>query len=569
VNLRGAALCAAALLAGCAPHGSARRSPTKAGSEGRDEPGIRAAARAAPARPSGIAPPRGSPGAAPARSSCEAEIERVRRAPSLPGATDLEQRRAEIFARAKADGVVFVRAPVARAASVEGERLRRSIFGAEDSVKALYEAYPTLARRRDLAREALLTDGYLYAAWPAFASALSALVRPEDLFQEPRIWIQRGGVVLAAELRRGASGAGYFYVDGPEPAGRVKLLLFDRVASDPSALAAPLHRDVAALSRTLGFEEMRLEHLGEDAIVAELRYGDVWVPSVLRAEGARLTLGCEVLPEGRAGDVARARDETRRREAVVDRLRAVMRTQVEEALPFDEPKTEVGQQDGKLRQNWLWAYRYGRTEFDFNEDRYRVFDGKGRPRVPQVCIDFVTDTFERASGSWFRGRGEPRERVPGRLDFAALGIDNERSVERFVEFAKGHPEALEVEELPDEERVPFARRAAFFAHLAAHRERYRPGDVVTIYGLRDDGKMHYHSFFVYDSDPVTGAPSLVAANAGRPRIRPWEAEMLSAPLRSIRTRIRPRLEWLESVVAPVDPPAPHGAGASPARATSI
>jgi len=71
---------------------------------------------------------------------------------------------------------------------------------------------------------------------------------------------------------------------------------------------------------------------------------------------------------------------------------------------------------------------------------------------------------------------------------------------------------------------------------------------VTIYGLRDDGKMHYHSFFVYEADPVTGAPSLVAANAGRPRIRPWEAEMLTAPQRSIRARIRPRLEWLELVL---------------------
>jgi hypothetical protein len=225
----------------------------------------------------------------------------------------------------------------------------------------------------------------------------------------------------------------------------------------------------------------------------------------------------------------------------------VMRQQVEEALPFDEPKTEVGQQDGKLRQSWGWAYRFGRSQFDFNEDKYKVFDAKGRPRVPQVCIDFVTDTFERAGGSWYRARGEPRERTPGRIDFGALGIDNERSVECFVEFAKMHPDAFEVVELPDDERVPYARKTDFFAHLSAHRDRYRPGDIVTIHGLRDDGKMHYHSFFVYSSDPVTGAPSLVAANAGRPRIRPWEGEMLSAPLRSIRARIRPRLPWLEFV----------------------
>jgi len=53
---------------------------------------------------------------------------------------------------------------------------------------------------------------------------------------------------------------------------------------------------------------------------------------------------------------------------------------------------------------------------------------------------------------------------------------------------------------------------------------------------------------VFDTDPVTGMPTLVAANAGRPRIRTWDAEMRNAPKRSIRMRIRPRLEWLESVL---------------------
>jgi hypothetical protein len=194
----------------------------------------------------------------------------------------------------------------------------------------------------------------------------------------------------------------------------------------------------------------------------------------------------------------------------------------------------------------------------------------GRPRVPQVCIDFVTDTFERASGSWYRGRGEPRERTPGRVDFSALGIDNERSVERFVEFAKAHPEWFEVFELPDEERIPYARRADFFAHIVSHKERYRPGDIVTIYGLRADEKMHYHSFFVYSADPVTGAPSLVAANAGHPRVRPFEGEMQSAPLRSIRARIRPLSSWLEFVTTVTGKKTePEAAASATPRPTSI
>src|SRR5690606_11641206 len=100
--------------------------------------------------------------------------------------------------------------------------------------------------------------------------------------------------------------------------------------------------------------------------------------------------------------VVRAR---RHREArVLTRLREVIYEQIAEGLPFDEPKTEYGQQDGKLRQEWLWAYRRGDSRFVFNEDQYHVFDARGRPRVPQVCIDFIRDTYERASGSWYQRR---------------------------------------------------------------------------------------------------------------------------------------------------------------------
>jgi hypothetical protein len=115
-------------------------------------------------------------------------------------------------------------------------------------------------------------------------------------------------------------------------------------------------------------------------------------------------------------------------------------SQIEEALPFDEPVTEDGQQDGNLRPAWTWAYKQGWDSYEFNDDRYMVFDGAGRPKVPQVCIDFITDTLERASGTWWRGRDGQRERLRGKLDFETLGIENRRSVERFVRFAKAHPE---------------------------------------------------------------------------------------------------------------------------------
>ncbi|HVU01167.1 MAG TPA: hypothetical protein VHE30_05420 [Polyangiaceae bacterium] len=484
-----------------------------------------------------------------ADARCRDRIAMLRTGETLPGAPELDAKRAELFARAKADGVVFVEEPIATGLTEEGKLRRQAILGAADPVKALFEAYPSLQRRKDLARQVLLTDGYLYAAAPGFAAALSALVRPEDLFLDREIWIERGTERIHA-VRGSVEGApAYVYDAGPLAKTRVKLFLFDRVTNDPKTLERPLHRDLAALQATLGFAEARVTALAADSLAAELRYGPTWVPTLLGSTGTSLSLRCEIVPDGKDREVAAARALARRRDAALERLRSVIDQEVEEALPFDEPKTEIGQQDGKLRQHWNWAYRYGRTQFEFNEDRYHVFDWRGRPRVPQVCIDFVTDTFERAGGSWFRGLGEPRERTQGRVSFTALGIENERSVEQFIGFAKAHPEWFDVVELPDEVRVPYAKRDAFFADLTRNRERYQPGDVVTIYGLRADGKMHHHSFIVYAADPQTGMPSLVAANAGRPRVRPFEGEMQSAPLRSIRARIRPLVPWLEFVTS--------------------
>lgn len=482
------------------------------------------------------------------RARCETEIRRTEAAPSLPGAPSLEAHRAEIFFRAKADPVLFVRSPAARDLDPEAAHLRQILDTSDHAAVALYEIYGRFAKRSELARQVLLREGYLYAESPGFAAALTDLVHPEDLFQDPEIWIARSAATIRLERRSVAGDRVYVYAEGPQAGERARLFLFDRVANQRAALEAPLHRDVSGVARALGFSELRVRRITESAVIADARYEDDWVPTLLSTRGAELSFSCEAIPRGREDAIFSARASAVRADRVLQELRRVMQEQVREALPFDEPKTEVGQEDGKLRQHWRWAYQFGQTQFDYNEDRYRVFDSQGRPRVPQVCIDFITDTFERASGSWYRPRGEPRERIQGRLDFTALGIDNERSVERFVEFAKGHPDWFEVEELAPEERVPYVRRKEFFTRLFERRSHYRPGDIVTIHGLRDDEKMHYHSFFVYDADPITGVPSLVAANAGRPRIRPWESEMTSAPRRSIRARIHPRLAWLESVV---------------------
>ena len=162
----------------------------------------------------------------------------------------------------------------------------------------------------------------------------------------------------------------------------------------------------------------------------------------------------------------------------------------------------------------------------------------------------MTDTLERASGARFRPRGEPREFIRGQLDFDSFGLDNRRGVGTFVSFTRSHPEWFEFTETPAEARLPFRDHAAFFRDIYEHRDEYRLFDIVTIFGLGSDGKLHYHSFFVADRDPLTGMPIAVVANAGRPRIRSWENEMQNAPQRAILAHIRPKLLWLEANVAP-------------------
>jgi hypothetical protein len=341
----------------------------------------------------------------------------------------------------------------------------------------------------------------------------------------------------------------YEYTSGEERGRRAKLRLFDRVAARGASLGEAAHADLRSIADELGFDELILGHASPGFLVAEAVYGDLRVPTVLRVHEVRTALACEAPGKSRAPLLAR-REEAARAAQARARLVSVIQEQVDEGLPFDEPKTEEGQQDGKLRPEWRRAYLEGSTSFEFNGDRYAVFDDGGRPRPPQVCIDFVLDTFERASGSWWGRRGETRQRPRGRFSFDHTTMDNRRSVERFLEFARAHGEAFEVYDAPAEDRVPLRSRAAFFAALYRTRAQFRRGDIVAILGPRDDEKLHYHSFFVVASDPLSGFPIEVAANAGRPRIRSWEGEMSSAPRRAILARVRPRQLWLESLLSP-------------------
>ncbi|HEY0468857.1 MAG TPA: hypothetical protein VGC79_31915, partial [Polyangiaceae bacterium] len=456
--------------------------------------------------------------------------------------------RGYLLGRARAEPGAFVRTPKfdAQRCSPEARALWADLAAAEQPAYAFERVLARVKKSPELTREVFLTEGYLYSERPELAVLYVNYLALGLLFREPELRLMRGADVWTLKRRD----SDYEYADGPQRGERARILLFDRVFVAGKDPGPSLHVDLRGAAAQSLSDEIALERITESGVVASLRFGKDWTVAAFKRSGNALQLDCQRVPPALGEAITRARALAKRRARVTDVLLRVVKNEVEEGLPFDEPKTEEGQQDGKLRPAWRRAYLDGRDRYTFNDDTYWVFDARGRPRVPQVCIDFVTDTLERASGARFRQRGEPREFVRGALDFDAFGLDNRRSVETFVSFARAHPEWFEFSETRLEERVPFRERTAFFRDIYGHRDEYRPFDIVTVFGLRSDGKLHHHSFFVADRDPITGMPIAVVANAGRPRVRSWENELQNAPQRAILAHIRPKLSWLEATVAP-------------------
>jgi hypothetical protein len=485
-----------------------------------------------------------------ASQGCALSIDRVRRSPGLPGTPSLDDARPLVLLYAKAEPVFFVDKPsVDRTSSQEAVRYRTMIESTSSPWSTIQRLWTLFSMKPDLGRSVLLRDGYLYAEKPELAFALVDLVSAQTLFSDERIWIQRGERQLTAERTKSGN---YVFVDGPEAGDRVRLLLFDRIGAGPPPI--PLHRDFRTLRLRLGFDRVAIKHVTDTAIVADLRYGTVWVPTLLDSQGAHLELRCDTADAATSAKVRAFRAEQSKKQRVLEPLRRAMVEQVEDGLPFDEPLTEYGQQDGRLRREWLRAYQAGKRSFEFQDDIYEVFNLQGRPLVPQVCVDFLFDSLERASGTHYRPRGEKRERVVGRLDFGTMADENMRRATSFIEYAQARPDSFDVHMLSESERVEFKYGRKFADYLVREADHFEPGDVVMIRGYTPWDKrnhlMHFHSFFVYESDPLTGQPILLAGNPGKPLLQTWQFEAFRTPDRSIWYRVRPHADWLASVVTP-------------------
>lgn len=482
------------------------------------------------------------------RESANEDCENRRRAllelPLQPGVPSLEAVRHELVARAKSEPVVFLEPPVAKLEAPDLAELRERLHRDPGAWQAFNATFTQVKGRPDRLRQVLLTEGYLYAERPNLAALIANGVSLNQLFSEPELDVVRGDITRRAVRKH----RDYVWADGLEAGQTARLWLFDRVYVHGQNPGRNKHVSVAGLRERMGATRIEVEALTNEAATAHIVYGEHSLPALLAIRDGHFELDCEVIPPSLVAEIDETRLLASRQRRVLERLRAAVEEQVSEGLPFDEPKTEEGQQDGKLRQEWRTAYKNGLSTYEFNGDEYHVFGAGGIPRIPQVCVDFITDTWERMAGTRWAKRGEARQRQMGRLDFDTLGIENRRSVENLIDFAVAHPEWFDLMLVPESERITFGDRSRFFQRLLALRTDFQPGDVVAILGPRDDEKLHYHSFFILADDPLTSMPTLVAANAGRPRIRTWEAEMQNAPRRSIIARIRPRLSWLETIV---------------------
>ncbi len=457
--------------------------------------------------------------------------------------SEYDRQRAEVLGRARGEPMVFVREPAMTPADALPEKAR-AVRGAFDKGRPgvrVMQATKALQNHPAALRALLLREGYAYAPDPHDALALVRDVRLTDLFDEPEIWLQRRAQVHRLERTRTGRSVAYRYADGPSAGREAQMVFGDRIAVRQEELERPLHRDVRTLALDLAFDRMRIVHRTDDGMVADLRFGERVIRAVLASEGAAVHLQCVVGTSDDRGHVEQWKMSHASRQRAIRSMQATVDLQVQDAFRFDRPRDEEGpDKDGFLRPLWLDAYRRGQPTFSYDGVSYAVFDRRGRAWPPEVCVDFVLDTYERTSGTWFTSPPDPPQRVVGRLDFDIHGIKNRRGVLSFGEFAADHPELFELRRFQGAERIPFAQRAAFFQFLIDHADDFAPGDVVAIQGLKRDGRIHQHAILVEAVDPLTGFPYGLADQMKVPRRRTWEGIMAEAPRRSLLYRARPR-----------------------------
>lgn len=473
-------------------------------------------------------------------ASCEARIAERALPPPGPRWVAYTRRLPEVVVRAQIDPVLYLRWPDEQPRSAQAAAFLSAIEHASVPGRALGQFLATHTSRA-LRREVVLADGTLFSSRPPLAVALSTRVSLDDLFEGPRVYRARDGVVDTLERGEG----GYLEPDGT----LATLRLNDRVSEDPAALADPLGIDLEVVRQQSGALRTIPTAIGADAAALELWFPDgTRRPSLVVVEGGHTQVVCV---GGAPDTLAATQDDAQRfwtrHRAVVAAAQAL----VDESPRFDEPTDELPgvQQDGELRPAWEQAYEGGETTFTFGSVEYPVFDAQGRPIPPEVCIDLFFDAWQRAGGTWYRPQGEPPGRTQGAWDLERAHLPR-RSVPRLLAEADDEGSVLDRYDVPEEDRISLAHMPEYAYAVAREADAFREGDGLIVFGLRlQDFHRHYHTLLVIRTEPTTGIPMLIADNQGRPRLRTLANAMFAAPYRSIMHRLRFDLDAL-SALAP-------------------
>ncbi|MBK6517593.1 MAG: hypothetical protein IPG04_26615 [Polyangiaceae bacterium] len=484
-------------------------------------------------------------------AECAARRAEVQKQPAVPGAPKVADK-AVGFTRVRSRALLWKSAPKV---SPQVERMNKAKQVALRLVRTARDLMDQRDGKADRRKVVLAEGGYLFASEPLVALALMEQASLPKLFDEETVYLQRGVEVyeLAHEPETKLEKERFVYKGGPFDGEKAELLFGDRVAVTRAELEAQpsLVVDLRDLMSRSEFDRVKPVHMTDNALVAEVRYGPgAWVPALFEIKGPKLELACEALSQELSTKKAKFVDENRPRRLAMERVRETVRQMVREKIPFD---AAADQKMGFLRKAWHRAYMAGWRSFNYEGKSREVYSSFGTAKPPQVCIDFLTDTWERASGKWFQPAkpGDPIEPQPkqlqGAIDFDSMGVENRRSVAQFAEFAMKKKDVFEVWEIPKKERIPFKQRDEFYAYLHDKQDMFRPGDMITVHGYKEGGRPHYHSLIILEQDPVTGVPTLVAGNAVFPREQSLEGILQISPKRSLKHRIRIKDEWLAKV----------------------
>lgn len=384
-----------------------------------------------------------------------------------------------------------------------------------------------------------LTGGYLYTTDEDQARQWHRGLQLHEVYNTPKVTIRRGDAYFTVSRRS----YGYFHTEGPMEGRRASILLLDQVAPTRDSLPPPAAFDLLPLRRQIGARTFDVRSLSPSRVelVARLANGATFELTGTH-DGTRTVFFTRSGPDVIRKAIQASRLDTDEQYAITDAARDM----TAERLRFDEPKTEFGQQDGLLRREWSRAYYRGAKKYVVNGDAYDVYDRAGRPYPPQVCIDYIVDAIDRAGGSWFNPRGKRPRREQGLIELRRWPDYRSRSVADTVRLASENPDMWDLYTMPDERRIPWREREAFRAQLNAFPTSLQEADTIVIYGKRDDGRNHYHTYFVYRTDPIHGVPVSFADNAGWANLRVVDDIMKVAPRRYILHRLRLRPDWIRA-----------------------